>query len=78
MNKDNANSNSRKKKKSRFDTGLTVTLKKTKGRSTSQQRWLTRQLNDPYVKAAQQHGWRSRAAYKLIELNDKFHFLRII
>lgn len=76
MNKDNANSNSRKKKKSRFDTGLTVTLKKTKGRSTSQQRWLTRQLNDPYVKAAQQHGWRSRAAYKLIELNDKFHFLK--
>lgn len=76
MDKEHAKSNSHKKKKSRFDTGLTVTLKKTKGRSTSQQRWLTRQLNDPYVKAAQQQGWRSRAAFKLIELNDKFHFLK--
>lgn len=76
MNKENANSTLRKKKKLRFDTGLTVNLKKTKGRSISQQRWLTRQLNDPYVKAAQQQGWRSRAAFKLIELNNKFYFLK--
>lgn len=72
----NGNGNSRKKKASRFDPGLTVKLKKSRGRSTSQQRWLTRQLNDPYVRAAQQQGWRSRAAFKLIELNEKFHFLK--
>lgn len=72
-----ANSNSPKKKTSRFSTaGLTVKLKKSHGRSTSQQRWLTRQLNDPYVRAAQQQGWRSRAAFKLIELDEKFKFLR--
>ncbi len=56
--------------------GLTVSLRKTRGRSTSQQRWLTRQLNDPYVRAAQQQGWRSRAAFKLIELDEKFHLLK--
>lgn len=76
MNKEIAKGHSRPKKKSRFATGLTVNLKKSRGRSTSQQRWLKRQLNDPYVRAAQQEGWRSRAAFKLIELNDKFHFLK--
>ena len=39
-------------------------------------RWLQRQLNDPYVAAAKKDGYRSRAAYKLIELNSRFHFLR--
>lgn len=76
MNKENTGGQPSKKKKSRFATGLSVTLKKSRGRSTSQQRWLKRQLNDPYVRAAQQQGWRSRAAFKLIELNDKFHFLK--
>ncbi|MDI2090220.1 RlmE family RNA methyltransferase [Commensalibacter sp. TBRC 16381] len=77
MDKQNTNEGARKKKTSRFATdGLTVKLKKSRGRSTSQQRWLTRQLNDPYVRAAQQQGWRSRAAFKLIELDEKFHFLR--
>jgi 23S rRNA (uridine2552-2'-O)-methyltransferase len=46
------------------------------GRKLSSQRWLERQLNDPYVRAARQEGWRSRAAFKLIELDSKFHFLK--
>ena len=53
-----------------------VTLRTARGRSPAQQRWLRRQLNDPYVQAAQREGWRSRAAFKLIELDKKFHFLR--
>ncbi|MBR2123863.1 MAG: RlmE family RNA methyltransferase [Acetobacter sp.] len=54
----------------------TVSLKTARGRTTAQQRWLIRQLNDPYVHAAHQQGWRSRAAFKLIELDDRFHFIR--
>ncbi|MXV44229.1 RlmE family RNA methyltransferase [Saccharibacter sp. 17.LH.SD] len=50
-----------------------VRLKKARGRTPAQQRWLNRQLNDPYVVAARQHGWRSRAAFKLIEIDDRFH-----
>ena len=46
-----------------------------KRRTPSSRRWLERQLSDPYVAAAQQEGWRSRAAFKLIELDDRFHFL---
>jgi 23S rRNA (uridine2552-2'-O)-methyltransferase len=38
--------------------------------------WLSRQLNDPYVAAARREGWRSRAAFKLIEIDDRFHLLR--
>lgn len=44
--------------------------------TTSSQRWLTRQLNDPYVAAAKREGWRSRAAFKLIELDDRFHLIK--
>ena len=44
--------------------------------TTSSKQWLERQLNDPYVHAAKREGWRSRAAFKLIELDRKFHFLR--
>ena len=51
-------------------------LKKAKGRTASSTRWLTRQLNDPYVKAARDAGWRSRAAFKLIELDEKFGLIR--
>jgi 23S rRNA (uridine2552-2'-O)-methyltransferase len=51
-------------------------LKTGKGRTASSTRWLTRQLNDPYVKAAKEAGWRSRAAYKLIELDQKFALLK--
>lgn len=50
-------------------------VKTAKRRSTSSTRWLQRQLNDPYVQKAQQLGYRSRAAFKLLELDDKFHFL---
>ncbi|HEX2582085.1 MAG TPA: RlmE family RNA methyltransferase [Dongiaceae bacterium] len=42
----------------------------------SSRRWLERQLNDPYVAQAKKQGYRSRAAFKLKELNDRFHFLR--
>jgi 23S rRNA (uridine2552-2'-O)-methyltransferase len=45
-------------------------------RKSSSTRWLQRQLNDPYVAAAQRDGYRSRAAYKLIELDEKFGFLK--
>ncbi|WP_424812931.1 RlmE family RNA methyltransferase [Roseococcus sp. YIM B11640] len=51
-------------------------LKTAKGRSNASQRWLARQINDPYVKAAQAAGWRSRAAFKLIELDDRFKLLK--
>lgn len=51
-------------------------LKTAKGRSQSSVRWLSRQLNDPYVKQAKADGWRSRAAFKLIELDEKFGLLR--
>jgi len=49
-----------------------VRVKRKKGRKASSQRWLQRQLNDSYVFEAQKAGYRSRAAFKLIELNDKF------
>lgn len=55
---------------------LTVKLKNAGKRTTAQQAWLSRQLNDPYVIAAQQQGYRSRAAFKLIELDDKFQLLK--
>lgn len=55
---------------------LKVQLKTAKGRSLSSQRWLERQLNDPYVAAAKREGYRSRAAYKLQEMDDKHRFLK--
>ena len=55
--------------------GLTVTLRTSRGRSPAQQRWLNRQLNDPYVAAARKQGLRSRAAFKLMELDDRFHLI---
>lgn len=51
-------------------------LKTGKGRTQSSVRWLSRQLNDPYVKQAKAEGWRSRAAFKLIELDEKFGLLK--
>jgi 23S rRNA (uridine2552-2'-O)-methyltransferase len=53
-----------------------VRVKSKKQRKASSHRWLERQLNDPYVAAAKKEGWRSRAAYKLIELDAKFRFLK--
>jgi 23S rRNA (uridine2552-2'-O)-methyltransferase len=55
---------------------LKVRLKTARGRTTSQQQWLERQLNDPYVRRARTEGYRGRAAYKLIELDDRLGFLR--
>ena len=51
-------------------------VKTAKGRTASQVRWLERQLNDPYVRQAKADGYRSRAAYKLIELDEKFGLLK--
>ena len=56
--------------------GLRQRVKTAKGRKMSSTRWLERQLNDPYVKRAKAEGYRSRAAYKLIELDEKFPLLR--
>jgi len=55
---------------------LKVRLKTARQRSASSQRWLERQLNDPYVAAAKHEGYRSRAAYKLIEIDDRHHVLK--
>ncbi len=54
---------------------LKVKVKTARGRKLSSTRWLERQLNDPYVAAARRDGYRGRAAYKLIELDDKYRFL---
>ncbi len=51
-------------------------VKTAKRRSVSSARWLARQLNDPYVKQAKAEGYRSRAAYKLAELDDRFDLLK--
>jgi 23S rRNA (uridine2552-2'-O)-methyltransferase len=64
------------KKKISSGRPLTVRLKSARGRSTSSQKWLSRQLNDPYVQKAKEAGYRSRAAYKLVEIDDKFHILK--
>src|SRR5919198_4636434 len=55
---------------------LKVRLKSGKHRSLSSRQWLERQLNDPYVARAKREGLRSRAAYKLIEIDDKFRLLK--
>ncbi len=54
---------------------LTIRVKSARGRKASSTRWLQRQLNDPYVKRAQAEGYRGRAAYKIMEVDDKFRFL---
>ncbi|MCL4672041.1 MAG: RlmE family RNA methyltransferase [Sphingomonadaceae bacterium] len=51
-------------------------VKTARGRTASSVRWLERQLNDPYVKQAKADGYRSRAAYKLIELDEKYALLK--
>jgi 23S rRNA (uridine2552-2'-O)-methyltransferase len=54
---------------------LSVRVKSAKGRKLSSTRWLERQLNDPYVRRARAEGYRGRAAYKIMELDDRFRFL---
>lgn len=55
---------------------LKVRVRTGKGRSVASKLWLERQLNDPYVARAKREGLRSRAAFKLIEMDDKYHFLK--
>lgn len=61
---------------SRGGSGSRVRVKTARGRTAQSNRWLARQLNDPYVKRAKAEGYRSRAAYKLIELDERFGFLK--
>lgn len=56
--------------------GAKVRVKTARGRKPSSTRWLQRQLNDPYVAEANRLGYRSRAAFKLVELNDRYQFLK--
>ena len=53
-----------------------VRVRTARGRTASSQRWLERQLNDPYVRRAQAEGYRSRAAFKLLELDERFGLIR--
>ncbi len=55
---------------------LAVRVRTAKGRKIASTRWLQRQLNDPYVEEAKRRGYRSRAAFKLSEIDDKYHLLR--
>jgi 23S rRNA (uridine2552-2'-O)-methyltransferase len=55
---------------------LSVNVRTAKKRDPASTRWLQRQLNDPYVQAAKAQGFRSRAAFKLIELDDRFRLIR--
>jgi 23S rRNA (uridine2552-2'-O)-methyltransferase len=57
--------------------GLKVRVKTGKRRTLSSKLWLERQLNDPYVAAARREGYRSRSAFKLAEIDDKAHFLKV-
>jgi 23S rRNA (uridine2552-2'-O)-methyltransferase len=58
------------------DRPLAVRVRSAGRRKPSSAEWLKRQLNDPYVVAARREGYRSRAAFKLIELDERFHLLR--
>ena len=69
-------STSIKKTKKNTDRLLKVNVKTAKGRKISSTNWLRRQLNDPYVKLAKERGYRSRAAFKLLEINEKFHIFK--
>jgi len=65
-------------KKGSLPTGrrATVRVKTARGRTVSSQRWLQRQLNDPYVDEAKKRGYRSRAAFKLLQIDDQFGILK--
>ncbi len=56
--------------------GASVRVKTARGRKPSSTRWLKRQLNDPYVRAAKDAGYRSRAAFKLMELDERFQLFK--
>ena len=61
---------------SRGGSGGRTRVKTARGRTAASTRWLERQLNDPYVRRARAEGYRSRAAYKLLELDERFGLLR--
>ena len=61
---------------SRGGSGGRTRVKTSRGRTAQSNRWLERQLNDPYVKRAHAEGYRSRSAYKLIELDERFALLK--
>lgn len=61
---------------SRGGSGGRVRVRTSRGRTPQSNRWLERQLNDPYVRKAKSEGYRSRAAYKLIELDERFVLVR--
>ncbi len=64
-----------KKTSGRGQRDLRVRVKSARGRKLSSTRWLERQLNDPYVRLAKAEGYRGRAAFKILELDDKYRFL---
>ena len=64
-----------KKSSGRGQRDLKVKVKSARGRKLSSTRWLERQLNDPYVQRAKREGYRGRAAYKIMELDDRYRFL---
>ncbi|MFT6451561.1 MAG: 23S rRNA (uridine2552-2'-O)-methyltransferase, partial [Halocynthiibacter sp.] len=64
-----------KKTSGRGERDLRVKVKSARGRKLSSTLWLERQLNDPYVKRARAEGYRGRAAFKILELDDKYRFL---
>jgi len=70
-------SQSKKWKTSLSGREKSVKVKTARGRKLSSTRWLQRQLNDPYVQEANRRGYHSRAAFKLIELDDRFNFLKV-
>jgi 23S rRNA (uridine2552-2'-O)-methyltransferase len=63
-------------RKGRGERALKVRVKSARGRSVSSKQWLERQLNDPYVARARREGFRSRAAFKLMEIDDRHRLLR--
>jgi len=66
----------RQKHKTVLRRGCTVKVKTASRRKASSNRWLQRQLNDPYVSAAKKSGYRSRAAFKLIEIDNRFKLFK--
>lgn len=65
-----------RKSSGRGQRDLKVKVKSARGRKLSSTRWLERQLNDPYVRRAKEEGYRGRAAFKILELDDKYGFLK--
>ena len=57
--------------------GLSKKPKKDKTRKSSSTRWIGRQLNDPYVLETQKRGYKSRAAFKLLQINEKYNFIYV-